>query len=128
MIILHQLLENMKALISNLISWLKTSFGKNDEVSSRRVTAFWYTVLVTIDVITTLVLCFLVIMKKLEGSVLVFDTLTTILIILVSATATLLGITTIQNISEINKNKKNEKLDIQITNNSTKSGDVNNLE
>lgn len=119
----------MKEVLNKFTGWLKTSFGKTDEVSSRRITAFWYTVLVTLDVITTLGLCVLVTLKKLEVNALALDTLTTVLIILVSGTGALLGITTIQNIAEIKK-VRNEKTEIKSDESGTtlNSSTVNKLE
>lgn len=119
----------MKQIANKFIDWIKSSFGKTDEVSSRRITAFWYTVLTTLDVIVTLTLCVLVTIKQIEVNALALDTLTTVLIILVSGTGALLGITTIQNIAEIKK-IKNEKTEIKSDENGTtaSSSTVNRLE
>ena len=119
----------MKIALSKLIDWLKSSFGKADEVSSRRITAFLYTCLVTLDVVITMILCVLITMKSLEANALVLDTLTTVLVILIGGTSALLGITTIQNIAEIKK-IKNEKTEIKSdeTGTTASSTTINKLE
>lgn len=119
----------MKNVTTKFIEWIKSSFGKTDEVSSRRITAFWYTCLVTLDVVITMTLCVLITMKSLEANALVLDTLTTVLVILIGGTSALLGITTIQNIAEIKK-IKNEKTEIKSdeTGTTASSSTVNRLE
>jgi ABC-type nickel/cobalt efflux system permease component RcnA len=113
----------MKNAVVKILEWLKSSFGEGN-ASSRRLTAFWYTVLVTIDVFITIILASIVIIKQMTVDARAFDALEYIAIALITGTAALLGITTWQNIAQLKKDK-NEKTTTDTTDN---GGSINQLE